>query len=201
VIVDLGCGDGPTIWALHRKGRLGVTTFAVDLSQARVDNAVNAAPGVTGIVADAAHVPLPDRSVDGVICSQVIEHVADDRSVVAEMARLLKPDGWWYVGTVLRGPRAWWIYKVDGTRVLDPTHVREYRSEDELRDVLSHRRLATDVVRASRIRYPVSDLAVRALGRGRRVSDVYHRLPEALRAIKVPVPGYRLLEAAGRALD
>jgi 2-polyprenyl-3-methyl-5-hydroxy-6-metoxy-1,4-benzoquinol methylase len=199
VVVDLGCGDGALIWALHHRARLGSLTYAVDLSQARVDNAVQVAPGVTGIVADAAAVPLTDGVADGVICSQVIEHVPEDRALAREIARLLKPGGWWYVGTVLRGSRAWWVYKVDGVRVLDPTHVREYRAEEELWRVLDDPRLHVEVVTSSPMRYPISDLLIRAVGRGRRVTGVYQRVPEAARALKLRVPGYRLLEAAGTA--
>jgi SAM-dependent methyltransferase len=47
-------------------------------------------------------------------------HVRDDRVLVREVARLLRPGGLWYVGTILRGERAWWFYRGGGVRRLDP---------------------------------------------------------------------------------
>lgn len=197
VIIDLGCGDGATIWALDRRGLLGETTWAVDLSAVRVKNATEAVRGVRGVVADAVAVPLPDNCADGVICSQVIEHVADEHALVAEMARLLRPGGWWYVGTVMRGPRAWWFYRVNGIRRLDPTHAREYESEDEFRSALEHPGIAVADIRATPLHFPVSDLAIRVLGRGRRISNAYRKVPESVRSLRIRVPGYFLLEASG----
>src|SRR5206468_6737962 len=101
-------------------------------------------PKVEGIVSDVAHVDeLPDASVDAVISSQVIEHVPDDRVLAPEIARLLKPGGWFYVASVIRGPRAFWLYKgkppAPERWQLDPTHMREYESEEHFRSVLEHR--------------------------------------------------------------
>jgi SAM-dependent methyltransferase len=44
-------------------------------------------------VCNAAHVPLADRSFDGILCLDVLEHVTNERAVLAETARLLKPGG------------------------------------------------------------------------------------------------------------
>jgi len=204
VVADLGCGDGAVIRALAERGLLGATTYAVDLSPERVEIAGRAAAGVQPIVADATSVDtLPDESVDGVIASQVIEHVPDDRALAREIARLVRPGGWWYVGSVLRGRRAWWIYRVGGVRRLDPTHVREYESESELLRALRHDALAVDRVAVRPLRYPVTDLALRALGRigllnAERQRNAYRRgLPEWARSVRLPIPGYSLIEVAG----
>ena len=37
--------------------------------------------------------PLADQSVDLLLCSEVIEHITDTQSQLAELARILKPDG------------------------------------------------------------------------------------------------------------
>ena len=195
VIADVGCGDGAVLHALHVKGLLGARAYGIDLSAARVARAERV-PGVTGIVADATRIPLPDGSADGVICSQVIEHVPDQEALVSEIARLLRPGGWWYVGSVLRGSHAWWIYKRDGRRWLDPTHLREYRSEAEFTDAIEHPALQLSLLESRPMRYPLLDLAFRTL----RISgDAYVRVPllARLRGVRLRVPGYRLVEASG----
>jgi len=53
-------------------------------------------PGV-GVVGDAHRLPVRSRSLAGVICTGVLEHVRDDRQVVAEFLRCLKPGGGLYV--------------------------------------------------------------------------------------------------------
>jgi SAM-dependent methyltransferase len=47
----------------------------------------------TDFIADAHDIPLPDGSVDGVWIQAVLEHVIEPQRVVAEIHRVLKPDG------------------------------------------------------------------------------------------------------------
>jgi SAM-dependent methyltransferase len=44
-------------------------------------------------VCDIATVPLPDGCLDALLCTEVIEHVADPMTALGEFARLLKPGG------------------------------------------------------------------------------------------------------------
>ena len=205
VIADLGAGDGATLRALEQRGLLGDIAYAVDLSRERVARAEGISPRIRGIVADATHVDtLANGSIDGVIVSQVIEHLEDDRALAPEIARLLRHGGWWYVGTVLRGRRAWWVYRADGKWQLDPTHVREYASEGNLLSALEHPRLRVDRVKTTPLTYPVLDLALRAAAVARvlrhdALSGAYARRPALghARRLRLRVPGYRLLEASG----
>jgi SAM-dependent methyltransferase len=43
---------------------------------------------------DIQQLPYADGSFDGVICSHVLEHVADDRLALREIRRVLRSDGW-----------------------------------------------------------------------------------------------------------
>ncbi len=45
------------------------------------------------IVGSAEAIPLPDATVDGVICTQVLEHVPHPWIAMAEIARVLRPGG------------------------------------------------------------------------------------------------------------
>lgn len=44
-------------------------------------------------VVDAAHIPVADNTFDTVVSFQTLEHVEDERAVVSEMYRVLKPGG------------------------------------------------------------------------------------------------------------
>lgn len=44
-------------------------------------------------VCEITAVPLPDRSLDAIVCTEVLEHVTDPMDVLREFSRLLKPGG------------------------------------------------------------------------------------------------------------
>jgi SAM-dependent methyltransferase len=44
-------------------------------------------------VCDITAIPLPDASLDAILCTEVIEHVIDPVAVLGEFSRLLKPGG------------------------------------------------------------------------------------------------------------
>jgi len=212
VLADLGAGDGGTLWPLDRAGLVGETIYAVDISAEHVALCERLSPKVQGIVSDVSHVDaLEDESVDAVVSSQVIEHLPDDRVLAPEIARLLKPGGWFYVSSVIRGPHAFWLYKgkppAPERWQLDPTHMREYESEQQFRSVLEQPQLELEVVRSSRLKAPLTDLAFRIgatahlIGR-ERLPELYLNLPgwvaKARRVTGMPIPGYRWVEATGR---
>ena len=212
VLADLGAGDGGTLWPLDRAGLVGETIYAVDISAEHVALCERLSPKVQGIVSDVSHVDaLEDESVDAVVSSQVIEHLPDDRVLAPEIARLLKPGGWFYVSSVIRGPHAFWLYKgkppAPERWQLDPTHMREYESEQQFRSVLEQPQLELEVVRSSRLKAPLTDLVFRIgatahlIGR-ERLPELYLNLPgwvaKARRVTGMPIPGYRWVEATGR---
>jgi SAM-dependent methyltransferase len=211
VIADLGAGDGGTLWPLDQAGLVGETIYAVDISGEHVALCERLSPKVTGIVSDVAHVEqLGDASVDAVMSSQVIEHLPDDRVLAPEVARLLRPGGWFYVSSVIRGPRAFWLYKgkppAPERWQLDPTHMREYESEEHFRSVLEHPELEFEVVRSSQLKFPLTDPLFRLAAAARVIKradlpEIYLNLPRRLRgarrALGIPIPGYRWVEAVG----
>jgi len=211
VLADLGAGDGGTLFPLDRAGLVGEAIYAVDISEMHVRWCQALGEKVRGIVSDVAHVDeLADESVDAVVSSQVIEHLPDDRVLAPEIARILKPGGWFYVSSVIRGPYAFWLYKgkppAPERWQLDPTHMREYGSEQQFRSVLEQPTLRLDVVRSAQLKAPLTDLVFRIaalahlVGR-ERLPDLYLELPpwvtKARRATGLPIPGYRWVEATG----
>jgi SAM-dependent methyltransferase len=57
-----------------------------------------ASPNLFPLCGDGARLPLPDESVDCIICNQVYEHIENQTGLVVEMHRVLKPDGFIYMG-------------------------------------------------------------------------------------------------------
>lgn len=203
VICDLGCGDGALLYALHSRGLI-TSALAVDLASEHVRTAEQVSPVIRGVVGDATASGLPDKCADAVIVSQVIEHLPNDRLLAPELARLIRPDGWWYVSSVIKTDRGWWFYKVDGVRRLDPTHTREYSDARELEEVLEVPGLRRTATMVTPMRFPVADLAARALvlaGRMKpeRLVTLYERSAwlRTARRMTVRVPGYYLVEVAG----
>ena len=43
---------------------------------------------------DIHNIPFPENSFDIIFCNHVLEHVKDDRKVMSEILRVLKPGGW-----------------------------------------------------------------------------------------------------------
>lgn len=205
-LADLGCGDGQFLWALSRRGWLGPIAYAVDLAPERVDAVAAVLPGVIGVVSDTTDVRrIPSESLDVAISSQVIEHIPDDRALAPELARILKPGGRFYVGSVLKAPRGWWIYRRNGRWLLDPTHVREYSSHEGLVRALRHDDLVVEQAMVSPFRFPVADLALRAATMcgvlsPQSLSSVYRNRPRTarlLRAATLRPPGYSVVEVVG----
>jgi SAM-dependent methyltransferase len=46
------------------------------------------------VVGDVQALPFDDGSFDRILCSHVLEHVADDRRALVELRRVLRPGGW-----------------------------------------------------------------------------------------------------------
>jgi SAM-dependent methyltransferase len=206
VLADLGAGEGAILYALERAGLVRERIYAVDLSVRSLELAGRLSPKVTTIVSDVAHVTeLADAAVDAVVSSQVIEHLPDDRALATEIARLLRPGGWFYVASVVRGRHAWWFRRGRGRWQLDATHVREYPSERAFAAALAHPGLRVDEVRSRPLRFSVADPALRLVAGvgllgGEALATAYER-SRALRAarhVAVRVPGYRWVEAVGR---
>ena len=91
-IVDLGCGPGFYTDAFRARG---AQVIPVDRDRAELEMA--GAPPAGALLADAADLPRPDASADGVFCSNVLEHTPDAAAVLGEIQRTLRPGGWAYI--------------------------------------------------------------------------------------------------------
>lgn len=96
-VLDLGCGMGTfTIETALRGGRaVGIDPAPASLRTANDLAERLGADGARFVAGDAGNLPIPDESVDAVICADLTEHL-DDATLVAmlgEIARVLRPGG------------------------------------------------------------------------------------------------------------
>jgi ubiquinone/menaquinone biosynthesis C-methylase UbiE len=93
--LDIGCGTGAGLQVLAKKYRtvVGMDPSLPDLILARKALEVAGIPNVQLIQAYGQKVPYPEGSFDYINALNVLEHVFDLKSVLAEVYRLLKPSG------------------------------------------------------------------------------------------------------------
>ncbi|MDB5092574.1 MAG: Methyltransferase type 11 [Candidatus Eremiobacteraeota bacterium] len=97
-IADLGCGTGyPTLELAARAGP-SARVYGVDRWGAALERAVRKAESraqqnVEFLCADVAALPFPDSSIDIVTGNLLVNNVNDPGAMVAEIERVLRPDG------------------------------------------------------------------------------------------------------------
>lgn len=99
-LLDAGCGAGRHELAA---ARLPITSVACDLSSGDLrdgrffvgeDGRGVRRPGsVHWVRGTALQLPLPAASMDAAICSETLEHVADDLGALRELRRVVRPGG------------------------------------------------------------------------------------------------------------
>lgn len=90
-ILDLGSGQGLLLRRIRSKYP-NSSVFGVDFSKELVYRA-SKKENVNCIMADVLHIPIAEKSMDYVFCTEVIEHVNDPKMLLSEIRRLLKPTG------------------------------------------------------------------------------------------------------------
>jgi SAM-dependent methyltransferase len=116
-VLDLGSGEGFGA-ALLAQAATAVT--GVDIDERTVEHSRANYPGVDFRVASASDLSaFPDGAFDVVVAFEVIEHVAEQERVLAEVARVLADDGLLVMSTPERRTYS------DDRDFVNPYHVRE----------------------------------------------------------------------------
>ncbi len=126
-VLDCACGTGYGSALLATRGR-AASVVGIDLDEVTIAYAArhHSRGNVRFVVADAGRLDmLGSGSVDLVVSFETIEHVPDDRAMLEELRRVLRPGGRLVVST----PNNW---PVD----ISPFHVRTY-DEAAFRTMLS----------------------------------------------------------------
>ena len=93
-VLEVGCGAGTD---LVRFARGGAEVYGVDLAESAIELAKKnfAIAGLSADlrVANGEQLPFPDQTFDLVYAHGVVQYTADDRALVAEAKRVVKPGG------------------------------------------------------------------------------------------------------------
>jgi SAM-dependent methyltransferase len=140
-VLDLGCGGGRHAFECYRRGarvvaldRDGEEIREVARWFAAMKEEGEAPEGSSAVAmeGDALHLPFPDESFDVVIVSEVMEHVPDDKGVLAEMVRVLRPGGRIAVTVPRYGPEKICWALSDAYHEVEGGHIRIYRAGELL---------------------------------------------------------------------
>lgn len=216
-LADLGAGDGVCLLSLLKAGHLKNANkiVAVDLSEDRCQR-LSAVKELSVICSDVINVAqIPDSSLDFVISTQVIEHVDEDK-FLEEIFRILKPGGKLFIASLISkygndrfymlkyGWRYGWRFyqAVPGKWFVDPTHLREYESQEHFLRVVSNGGFKVLNSHTERLRLSFMEFVVRRiivpLFRPAEPNKIFSKYPmlNFLRTkIQIQPPGYFLVEA------
>ena len=132
--IDIGCGTG--LLTRHLPGR----AVGIDLNPRNLQKARQYAPAARFVLCDAeGSTPIRDQSFDVAVCTEMLEHLLHPRRALAEIHRLLRPEGW-LIGSVPGRSILWklrWLSSSRGHFAEEPYH-RHYRRA-EIQALLSER--------------------------------------------------------------
>jgi SAM-dependent methyltransferase len=92
-VLDLACGEGYGAALLARRA---ASVTGVDVSQQAIDHAKRAYAKLANAefhVGSCTKIPAPDNSFDVAVSFETIEHIREQEEFLAELARVVKPDG------------------------------------------------------------------------------------------------------------
>lgn len=111
VAIDVGSSSSPLSSALAHKA---LYAYAVDVDRTALRVLKENRSSVQPIEASASRLPFPSGSVDTVLLLDILEHVTDERKVITEMQRVLRPGGTLILSVPYKG-----LF-----RFLDPQNIR-----------------------------------------------------------------------------
>ena len=158
-VLDMGCGAGRHAFEMYRRGG-DVIAFDQDGDELAAVLDLFGAMRDAGEVPDGAEadikqgdalsLPFVDGEFDRVVAAEVLEHIPDDTTAIAELARVLRPGGTMAV-TVPR----WLPEKVcwalsDDYHEVEGGHVRIYTRDELVRKLESAGLISSLVMRVRR---------------------------------------------------
>ncbi len=101
ITLDAGCGNGRHSWEVYKNNHAPIIAFDIDpvcvkknmylLALLKEEKEIKGSYHL--LIADVNKLPFKDSSFDKIICSEVLEHIPEDKSVLEELVRVLRKDG------------------------------------------------------------------------------------------------------------
>jgi len=111
IYLDIGCGGGIATQELANNG-FNIT--GIDQSNESINTALEHArqddvKNIHYVTGSAYSLPFPDEHFDGVVSSDVLEHILDLPSMLKEVRRVMKPGGRFVFDSINRTWKSWII--------------------------------------------------------------------------------------------
>lgn len=194
-IIDCGCGDGALIYVLNKRGYFkDKKVIGVDLSQNRINLIRKINPKIQAFVDDAEKLKhIKNDSIDFFMSTHVIEHV-NDKTMLGTIGRVVKKGGTIYIATIFKKWYGWYYYRKDGKWVMDVTHLREYKHDKELIDIVNKKIFRVLETKKTQLYFPIIDFVIRRLFMNNLIKNrevfIHNPVFNFLRNFRIPVPGY-----------
>jgi 2-polyprenyl-6-hydroxyphenyl methylase/3-demethylubiquinone-9 3-methyltransferase len=158
-LLDIGCGGG--VLSEEFAG-LGCQVVGIDISPRSIAvaqaHAEQSGLSIDYRIGEAMGLPFEDSSFEAVSCCDMLEHVSDWERVIAESARVLKPDGLFFFDTINRTQKSKAVF-IQGlqesplTRLMPPdTHIwKMFITPDEITSALHEQGMAVADMRGGKI--------------------------------------------------
>jgi len=153
-VLDIACGTGELERLLLQNNPTQIIT-GIDISEQMLVQAqqkLERYPNITFKEASASDLPFPAQSFDVVVSANAFHYFSDPQAALAEMKRVLKPEG---KLVILDWCRDFWFCRLCDwvLQRIDPAHQQCY-SEAELHTLLENAEFC--ISRAQRVRFDVT---------------------------------------------
>ena len=101
ITLDAGCGNGRHSWEVCNKNHSQIVAFDIDTVCVKKNkymlDSLRQQNGIAGnyhlLIANVTKLPFKDGVFNKIICSEVLEHIPEDKRTVEELIRVLSKDG------------------------------------------------------------------------------------------------------------
>ena len=140
-ILDAGCGDGINLFGLNKitsSNKWDAIIYGVDYNPLRLERA-SKFPFVEEInQSPLDNLPYADEWFDVVLCNQVLEHISEDKNVLLEFKRVIRPGGLLILGVPNEGcALAWFRNHIIQRSILKSTDHVNFYTEKSISKVLT----------------------------------------------------------------
>ena len=147
IVLEIGCGRGAGIEVILEQFD-AAHVYAIDLDPVQVERALGRLQGkfdgrFTITQGDAEQLPFADATFDAVFDFGVLHHLPDWQRGIAEVRRVLKPEGVFFFEEVTRAALKRWIYR----RFFEHPDENRFSEAEFLEEVLRHGMKPTGGVR------------------------------------------------------